>query len=66
MNNFIKNVSPIDNNTLYCSICDKTDGMIYTSNPPKCLCTITNKFHYFSDECDCNKDKLDMLYKSIK
>ena len=35
-----------------CGNCDKTDGLCYTSNPPKVKCTVTGKFHEYGDECD--------------
>lgn len=35
-----------------CGNCDKTDGLCYTSNPPKVKCTITGEFHEYGDECD--------------
>lgn len=35
-----------------CSRCDKTDGLVYTSVPPKLRCTITGKFHVGTDDCD--------------
>lgn len=38
-----------------CGNCDKTDGLCYTSNPPKVKCTITGKFHEYDDECDAIK-----------
>lgn len=37
-----------------CGSCDKTDGMCYTSNPPQVKCTITGRFHFYDDICDCN------------
>lgn len=36
-----------------CGNCDKTDGICYTSNPSQVKCTITGKFHYATDACDC-------------
>lgn len=30
-----------------CGLCDKTDGLCYTSNPPKEKCTITGEFHEY-------------------
>ena len=35
-----------------CAFCEKTDGMCYTSNPPKRKCTITGKFHEYDHICD--------------
>ena len=35
-----------------CSNCDKTDGMVYTSLPPKIKCKISNHFHEIGDECE--------------
>lgn len=36
-----------------CGSCQFTDGMCYTSYPPKVKCTITNEFHLYGDECNC-------------
>jgi len=36
-----------------CGGCDKTDGVCYTSNPPKVKCTVTGNFHFYGDTCDC-------------
>lgn len=38
----------------YCGNCDKTDGAIYTSAPPKVRCTVTGKYHWLGDICDCD------------
>ena len=35
-----------------CAYCDYTDGLVYTSMPPKYRCTITNEFHLGFDDCD--------------
>lgn len=35
-----------------CGECPKTDGLCYTSNPPKIKCTVTGKFHFYDDECE--------------
>jgi len=35
-----------------CGNCDKTDGVIYTSNPPKVKCSISNEYHFFEDQCN--------------
>ena len=37
-----------------CCNCDTTDGMWYTSNPPKVKCLITGKFRFYDDVCDCD------------
>ena len=37
-----------------CGGCDKTDGMCCTSNPPRVKCTITGRFHFYDDICDCD------------
>lgn len=42
-----------NSNTNHCGACKYTDGICYTSNPPKVKCTITGDFHYYDDECDC-------------
>lgn len=36
-----------------CGSCPHTDSLVYMSNPPQVKCSITGKFHYFEDECDC-------------
>ena len=36
-----------------CCSCPHTDNLVYTSNPPQVKCSITGKFHYYDDECDC-------------
>lgn len=35
-----------------CGMCDKTDGYMYTSNPPKYRCTITGKWVTGNTICD--------------
>ena len=34
-----------------CGFCEHTDGLIYTSNPPKVKCTITGEYHFTHNEC---------------
>lgn len=41
-----------------CGMCPFTDGMCYTSNPPKRKCDITGEFHYYDDECNCEYSRL--------
>ena len=36
-----------------CGSCPHTDSLVYMSNPPQVKCSITGKFHYYDDECDC-------------
>ena len=51
-----------------CGVCPLTDGMCYTSNPPKCKCTITGEYHYYTDECNCDveaRTQKDFERKSI-
>jgi hypothetical protein len=38
---------------MLCGSCEYTDGCCYTSIPPKVKCTITNEFHLYDDECNC-------------
>ena len=38
---------------MQCGVCPFTDGVCYTSNPPKRKCTITGEFHLYDDECNC-------------
>ena len=35
-----------------CGTCPNTDGACYTSIPPQIKCALTNKFHYYNDDCD--------------
>lgn len=37
---------------MICGNCDKTDGLVYTSLPPKVRCKVSNSFHEIGDECD--------------
>ena len=41
-----------------CGACPFTDGVCYTSNPPKRKCIITGEFHYYDDECNCEYSRL--------
>lgn len=41
-----------------CGMCPFTDGMCYTSDPPKRKCTITGEFHYYDYECNCEYSRL--------
>lgn len=36
-----------------CGSCPYTDGLVYTSMPPKVKCTITGDFHEYSENCSC-------------
>lgn len=49
-----------------CSSCRFTDGLIYTSNPPKIKCTLTGKFHTLNCKCDCDYLIAKMVLKKIK
>lgn len=44
-----------------CGNCDKTDGLVYTSNPPMRKCTITGKFHLYNDVCDAPQTNADRI-----
>ena len=35
-----------------CGGCEKTDGCVYTSIPPKVKCTVTGEFHNYDDVCN--------------
>lgn len=35
-----------------CVYCKYNDGLVYTSIPVKYRCTITNEFHFGSDDCN--------------
>ena len=36
-----------------CGKCPYTDGLVYTSLPPKVKCIVTGEFHVYEDLCDC-------------
>ena len=36
-----------------CGKCPFTDGLVYTSLPPKVKCIVTGEFHEYEDLCDC-------------
>ncbi len=36
-----------------CGSCPYTDGLVYTSMPPKVKCTITGDFHEYTENCNC-------------
>ena len=42
-----------------CAFCEKTDGLCYTSNPPKRKCTITGQFHEYDHICDVTQTNAD-------
>ena len=54
-----------------CGSCPFTDGLCYASMPPQVKCSITNEFHYYSNECDCiermqsQKEELDFVKKKL-
>lgn len=35
-----------------CAYCKYTDGVVYTSMPPKYKCTITGEYHLALDDCN--------------
>lgn len=41
-----------------CGSCLLTDGCCYTSMPPKVKCTITNEYHLYGDECNCDEARI--------
>ena len=38
---------------MICGICDKNDGMIYTSIPVQYRCTVTGEYHFGNHQCNC-------------
>lgn len=36
-----------------CGKCPYTDGLVYTSLPPKVKCIVTGEFHEYADLCNC-------------
>lgn len=38
-----------------CGLCSFTDTLCYCSMPPQVKCTITNEFHCYDDECNCEE-----------
>lgn len=52
-----------------CGKCLYTDGLVYTSLPPKVKCILTGEFHEYADLCDCEyarkvKESLDRCTKA--
>lgn len=41
-----------------CGQCNKTDGMCYTSNPPKVKCTVIGEFHLYDDKCNIKSPRI--------
>lgn len=41
-----------------CGQCNKTDGVCYTSNPPKVKCTVTGEFHLYDDQCNIKSPRI--------
>lgn len=41
-----------------CGSCLLTDGCCYASMPPKVKCTITNEYHLYGDECNCDEARI--------
>ncbi len=41
-----------------CGQCNKTDGICYTSNPPKVKCTVTGEFHLYDDQCNIKPPRI--------
>lgn len=44
-------IRDIEDSNVYCGNCDKTDGLCYTSLPPKVKCTVTGEYHLYGDKC---------------
>lgn len=38
---------------MICGSCPYTDGLVYTSMPPKVKCIITGDFHEYAENCNC-------------
>lgn len=53
-----------------CGSCDFSDKLCYCSMPPQVKCTVTNEFHYYDDECNCEEAiasrKEELEYLKIK
>lgn len=41
----------------YCGQCSMTDGLCYTSLPPKVRCLVTDEFHYYEDKCNLTHEQ---------
>lgn len=41
---------------MMCGNCDKTDGLVYTTNPPQVRCRLSGNFHFMNDKCDAIAD----------
>lgn len=48
-----------------CGNCNKTDGLCYTSLPPKVKCTVTGNFHNYDDDCDVGKIVLEPIAPAL-
>lgn len=46
------------NDTRYCGSCKETDGLCYSSNPPKVKCMLSGKFRNYDDTCEYSNIKL--------
>ena len=55
---------PVNTCKSSCSICNKNDGLCYTSNPPKYRCTLNGEFHTADYFCDKFVDNYDMKLNS--
>ena len=42
---------------MICGSCSFTDKLCYCSMPPQVKCIITNEFHYYDDECNCEESR---------
>lgn len=47
-----------------CGGCNKTDGLCYTSLPPKVKCTVTGEYHLYDDECTVRQQPITCVYES--
>lgn len=56
---------------MICGSCPYTDGLVYTSMPPKVKCTITGDFHEYAENCNCEnarkvKESLDRSEAKVR
>ena len=56
---------------MICGSCPYTDGLVYTSMPPKVRCIITGDFHEYAENCNCEnarkvKESLDRSEAKVR
>ncbi len=49
-----------------CSNCNHNDGMVYTSNPPKWKCTLSNEWHTADYRCENWAEQQQLLFQGTE